>query len=401
MGTTVGRNEFINQFANTEIDLASPDPEVMGRLAEAGVTLDDLRSIAGKDGIISGHEEAKDLYYLVEKHDHNGTFKSIEIGAEGSGMSSSTEAGEIYKALMDAVAHGRTSRPDGAPSRPPATPTSAPADGPSVPQSGKSSAPDAPQRKIADQHTGGRTSPAERQHAIDHFKNDLGFKDVNFTPGVMFYTQADKGWRDHPYAKSDGSTEARFLLQSGCAPTALAMVDATLRKTNTSPGKVADYAVDHKVSGKGKAGTNTTGLVEAWAKDTGLVQGRTLSRPAGKGADFPESGLAKIKQNIDEGGMVIIGVDKGDHVDKGHFTEGGHVMVLTGHGVDKDGQEWYFLANPGRSSFTSSKDGAVVVDGSMPYGSGMVRVKKETLLDEMRYAIPMKGPATSEQNNRA
>jgi hypothetical protein len=173
------------------------------------------------------------------------------------------------------------------------------------------------------------------------------------------------------------------------------MVDATLRKTNTSPMKVADYAVQHKVSGKGDDGTNTTGLVSAWAKETGLAQGPTISRPKGKGADFPAAGLDKIKQNIDEGGMVIIGVDKGDHVDKGHFTGGGHVMVITGYGVDKNGQEWYFLANPGRTKFENSQDGAVVVDKSMPYGAGMVRVKKETLLDEMRYAIPMKTPAQS------
>jgi hypothetical protein len=161
---TVSRNDFISQFANAKIDLNNPDPEITARLAEANVTLDDLRRIAGDDGIISGKDEAKDLYYLVEKHDHNGTFKSLEVGVESDNMSSLTEAGAIYDTLMDAVERSRTSRPE--------APKAAP----------KPTGGEPPQTKIAGQHTGGRASEADRQRTIDHFKNDLGFKNANSPP---------------------------------------------------------------------------------------------------------------------------------------------------------------------------------------------------------------------------
>ena len=385
---SISRSEFISQFANSEIDLNNPDPELTARLAELGVGLDDLRAIAGKDGIVSGHEEAKDLYDLVEDHDHNGTFKSLEIGTEADGMSSMTEAGEIYETLAREVERHRVAAPlpGGAPPPPPTTLATATGNGqqaeaPAGATPGRAGGAEAPKTRLPGQVYGGRTSEPDRQAAIQHFK-DKGWQEANFTPGTMYYTQADPAFRGHKYPKSHDTGEDRRLLGSGCGPTALAMVDATLRGTNTSPIETADYSVAKKHSGDHDEGTHTAGLVNDWSRDTGL-QHHAIK--AGKNAT---SQFDQIKETIDKGGMVMIGVGPK------HFTDGGHVMVINGYGKDKDGTEYFFIANPGRPNTRDRVgDGMVQIEPGMENGAGMVRVPKDVLLKEMKYAIAVEKPA--------
>jgi hypothetical protein len=385
---SISRSEFISQFANSEIDLNNPDPELTARLAELGVGLDDLRAIAGKDGIISGHEEAKELYYLVENHDHNGTFKSLEIGTEADGMSSMTEAGEIYETLAREVERHRLGAPPsgGASPAPPPTvatgtgkgdETKAPADA----TSGQAGGVEAPKTKLPGQVFGGRTSEPDRQAAIQHYK-DKGWQEANFTPATMYYTQADPAFRGHKYPKSHETGEDRRLLLSGCGPTALAMVDATLRGTNTSPIETADYAVKMKYSGDHDEGTHTAGLLDDWSRETGLQHHAITS-----GKNDP-SKFDQIKETIDKGGMVMIGVGPK------HFTDKAHVMVINGYGKDKAGNEYFFIANPGRPDTRDRVgDGMVQIEPGMENGAGMVRVPKDVLFKEMKYAIAVEKPA--------
>lgn len=128
---------------------------------------------------------------------------------------------------------------------------------------------------------------------------------------LPYYNQADKRWAIASYGNST-------IISGGCGPTALSMVVAGLKKNEMiTPKTVADWSVDngHRADGQGSywslmtAGGNYYGLnVEAVSRKNSEVI------------------LAALKS-----GFPVIA-----SMGSGHFTRGGHFIVL--YGVSADGK---------------------------------------------------------------
>lgn len=135
---------------------------------------------------------------------------------------------------------------------------------------------------------------------------------------MISYDQGDPKWANIPYGA--GKT---VISESGCGPTSLAMVGATLLNNSaitpeTVATKYGDAYHDPNV------GTSWS-LFPRYAQDTGL-------RYSDLGTDF--SAAAEI---LRAGGLVVISVDPG------HFTGNGHLMVI--RATNPSGTEFY-LADP-------------------------------------------------------
>lgn len=185
---------------------------------------------------------------------------------------------------------------------------------------------------LADSKTGKLPKDMVSQHGSGYGEGvEGGGTAVSFpadgsTIKVTYYNQAD-GW---------GNIGPSEIKSSGCGPTATSMVLATYGKTvngkTANPKNVSDYfwANDYYVPGAG-------------SKHIGIPQ--TLSH-FGVKTRMPSS-----KQDIVDAikaGQLVIGM-----MGPGHFTRGGHFIVLAG--ITKTGN--ILVADPGSRSRTASKEG--------------------------------------------
>jgi hypothetical protein len=118
---------------------------------------------------------------------------------------------------------------------------------------------------------------------------------------------------------------------------------------------------------------------KAWAEVSGLTF-------------TPAEGHSKSEQldvlcdQIAAGGIGIVSVGRG------HFTNRGHILVVNGCAIDGNGQQWFFVINPGQRDQTKrGVDDTVVQDSSFHHGAGRVRISREQLAAEMKYAFALSG----------
>ncbi len=138
-------------------------------------------------------------------------------------------------------------------------------------------------------------------------------------PHVMVsYDQGDPRWASDPYGAGKAS-----IGSSGCGPTSIAMVVATL----TGNSSVTPLTIANKYGGQyHPAGDGTSWAVfPVVGRDYGL-QEQNL------GTD-----LSSVPAILKQGGLVIISVGAG------YFTSDGHIMVI--RAVSADGTQ-FFLADP-------------------------------------------------------
>lgn len=136
---------------------------------------------------------------------------------------------------------------------------------------------------------------------------DRDYSDVTLTDmdtPVVYYNQTDARWGSLPYGKT-GSIAAE-----GCGPTALAIVVASLTAQQVTPLDVARWsaASGHRCEGNGS--------YHSLIPDGGRHYGLTVT---GIGSD-----AARLTAALSEGKLVIA------LMSKGHFTNGGHFIVLRG-----------------------------------------------------------------------
>ena len=212
-----------------------------------------------------------------------------------------------------------------------------------------------------------------------------GLTDIHLRESTVYYGQGDQRWAAYQYPKQGLQHVDRQLKDAGCAPTALAMADATVKGSETTPVDVADFAVKNGYSGKASVhGSLTDDLVHAWAAENGLQVTKAND------VDTLRAGLA-------EGAVAIISVGPGN------FTRNGHIMVLNGYATEAKGasepgtrpaggeanaeKNWYFVTNSGTQFPTQRRydSSEVVVDPSLHHGAGKVRVSEETLSKELKY----------------
>ena len=157
-----------------------------------------------------------------------------------------------------------------------------------------------------DQHVSYEDSDGAGWYDTDY--GDISFDHAN-TP-VVYYNQTDSRWGSLPYGKS-GSIGAE-----GCGPTALAIVVATLTEHRVTPLDVAEWSAQtgHRCEGNGS--------YHSLIPDGGRHYGLTVT---GIG-----NSSEKLTAALSQGKLVIA------LMSKGHFTNGGHFIVL--RGITEDGK---------------------------------------------------------------
>lgn len=125
----------------------------------------------------------------------------------------------------------------------------------------------------------------------------------------VYYNQADSRWADHPYA---GSTS----MWAACGPTAMSMVVSTLTGKDINPPSMMDIATKNGYACNGSGSYHS--IVPGISKQFRLNC---------KGIGYDKS---KLKTALEEGKLVVA------LMGKGHFTNGGHFIVL--RGITSDGK---------------------------------------------------------------
>lgn len=137
--------------------------------------------------------------------------------------------------------------------------------------------------------------------------------DLEIIPGeinVIYFNQGDEPWASHPYGSSG------TIKTSGCGPTSMAICISTLSNEIVDPITVADWAVDngYRVVHSG----SKRELINAAATNWGL-----------NCEEIGKDGQAIINA-LSEGKLVVA------LMGQGHFTEGGHYIVI--RGVTEEGK---------------------------------------------------------------
>ncbi len=168
--------------------------------------------------------------------------------------------------------------------------------------------------------------PLEEQYATDpSLENDADQVDENITRlekrdgkevltggvrEITYYNQEDEAWRSQPYGSDD-------IGYYGCGPTAMAMAVSSLTTKQMNPADMARWAKDNR----------------HWAKKRGSY----LSLIEGAGAAFGlkveplrDFDSLRLKQELANGKILVA------LMTKGHFTQGGHFIVLRGVTLEGD-----------------------------------------------------------------
>ncbi len=158
------------------------------------------------------------------------------------------------------------------------------------------------------------------------------FTDVGME--VMYYNQMDERWADVMYGTSS------TIGQGGCGPTSMAIVTSTLTGEAHDPVELAQWSVanGHRCEGNGSYHS----LIPAAATAYGLSCEKNLDAQG-------------IVDALSSGKLVVV------IMSKGHFTRGGHFIVL--RGVTSEGK--ILVADPasyGRSE--QEWDLSIIMDES-------------------------------------
>jgi hypothetical protein len=338
----ITRESFIDTMSSgspTGLDPSSLAEGTLAALDGAGITPQSLGEIAGADQRIKSRDELSRLFDLIDRVDRNGSRNSIAV-------STRTLSGAAAQALQDEIENARVNRG---------------AQGPIT-----------------------RQPHAAHERAIATFEA-VGFTDIHLAPNTPYYNQGEEQFANVSYPKSPPVSGAtRTLGEAGCAPMALAMADATLRGTKTTPIETARFAVDHALSGSPTGfGTETKRLAKEWAATHDLKYTAADSGSKSERADA-------IMEGLRSGGVALVSVGIDRSRGQGHFTNTSHVMLVNGYAKDADGQEWFFVANPGRRDQTDSKgltiDETVKQDLSLSPAAGRVRISRAQFEAELNYA---------------
>ncbi|MBQ9948642.1 MAG: C39 family peptidase, partial [Oscillospiraceae bacterium] len=158
---------------------------------------------------------------------------------------------------------------------------------------------------------------------------------IRFTDGiteVVYYNQLDERYASKPFGTD-------HIGGYGCGPTAMAIVVSSLTDDTVDPVKMAKWAYDNGYWCKSSGSYHA--LIPAAAKNWGLpVEGCTAAEPQ------------RIIDALSSGKLIVA------LMLEGHFTTGGHFIVLRGV---KDGK--ILVADP--ASYTRSEqswDMSIILD---------------------------------------
>lgn len=173
--------------------------------------------------------------------------------------------------------------------------------------------PEAPQEEIqlVDNETVAPPPRAQADYSITALatRNDGQYL-TGGSHDLVYYDQTDERWAQEPYGTD---TIGRF----GCGPAAMAMVVSTLTDTPMDPAQMARHCVDRGYWAKQHG--SYWSIVSGTAEDFGLT---CTSLPP------EETDLETIIHYLSTGHLLVA------MVGPGHFTNGGHFIILRGITLD-------------------------------------------------------------------
>lgn len=119
---------------------------------------------------------------------------------------------------------------------------------------------------------------------------------------VVYYNQLDPRWKEEPYGQDKVGTH-------GCGPASMSIVVSTLTDTNVNPAEMAAWAYENGYYCPG--GGSYHSLIAKAAEHWGLSVDMNLA-------------AEEVATALGEGKLVVA------IMSKGHFTSGGHFIVLRG-----------------------------------------------------------------------
>lgn len=154
---------------------------------------------------------------------------------------------------------------------------------------------------------------------------------------VTYFCQTDDEWADQPFGTDT-------IGPYGCGPTAMAMAVASLTDTETDPAVMAAWAAEHGYWARRSGSYHS--IVLGTARSFGLLAEPFTSREANDVLDA-----------LSQGKMLVA------LMGPGHFTTGGHFILL--RGVTQDGQ--VLVADPNsRENSLAAWDPQLVLDELAP-----------------------------------
>ncbi|MCX7748247.1 MAG: C39 family peptidase [Clostridia bacterium] len=137
---------------------------------------------------------------------------------------------------------------------------------------------------------------------------ETDYSGITFSNGstkVVYFNQADKRWADIPYGKTG------TIGKSGCGPTSLAIAVSSLSGKTVDPVQISKWAYENGYRCEGNGSYHS--LIPQGAKAFGL-----------KAEGCSTSETQRIVDALATGKLVVA------IMEKGHFTKGGHFIVLRG-----------------------------------------------------------------------
>ena len=125
---------------------------------------------------------------------------------------------------------------------------------------------------------------------------------------IVYYNQTDAAWCGQPYGKDD-------LGRFGCGPTALAMAVSSLTEQTVNPAEMAQWAVNNGYWAR--HGGSYLSIVNGAAGEYGV-----------EAESLPNCDVERLRLELAAGKVAVA------LMSKGHFTNGGHFILLRGATLD-------------------------------------------------------------------
>ena len=173
-------------------------------------------------------------------------------------------------------------------------------------------------KKISDEIDEEKTSQnlifSEKNENNDYLEEPITNEDgetllIGGATNIVYYNQEDPRWGNKFYGKND------VISIYGCGPTALAMVVSSLTDNIINPEQMAKWSFENGYFCEGSGSYHN--IIPDGLKSFGLTT-----------ESLVQYSSEYIKQELNSGNIIVA------LMDEGHFTSGGHFIILRGTTID-------------------------------------------------------------------
>lgn len=164
------------------------------------------------------------------------------------------------------------------------------------------------------------------------------------TSTVTYFSQTDPRWEDSIYGNSN------TIGVYGCGPTTVAMLATSLTDTLVYPTDVAKWAYDNGEFANNEGSYHS--IIANGAANYGLTA-QSLITPS----------KATLIEELNKGNLIVVLMDKGHFTSGGHFiilrgvTENGEVLIADAKSLENSQKPWSFDIIISEAKYASSSGG--------------------------------------------